>query len=234
MNYRDKLKELLAEQEWAQESSLTSLAVREKYGVSKASGKKQKSALGALKIGHKEGIFKKGIRNDGKIFWGIGTGEKEQTVLLGSDDTYENANESTLLNTARKNIKSLEEALQNICAETLQKAYGDEWEKYLDPKTIEKIASQYWKDKRSSWKSGGAVTDFLSVAGIRDISHIVGYRENWELFQSRFGNKNRFIVLGKLAELGDYRNKIQHNAALSKDEYLFFNIASQLLLRDIT
>ncbi len=136
------------------------------------------------------------------------------------------------LDTARKNIKALEAALRAICGEVLSGAYGTDWRSHMDEKSMEIIKTQYWKENRAAW-NGGTLEEFLSVAGIKDISYIIGYKENWEFFKSKFGNTSKFVVLGKLTELGDYRNRIQHNSSLSKDECLFFNIASQLLMQNL-
>lgn len=112
-----------------------------------------------------------------------------------------------------------------------KKAYGADWEKHLDGKTFEILQTQYWKARHAQWPRAGQPEDLFSVAGIKDFSHILGDKNNRELFKSVF--PSTFVISGKLAELADYRNRIQHNEVLSKEEYLHFNITAQLLIQKI-
>jgi hypothetical protein len=109
--------------------------------------------------------------------------------------------------------------------------YGTLWEDQLEEKTYEILKTQYWKSRHSHWEKGGSPEELFSVAGIKDFSFILGDKKHRDLFRVIFPSS--FVMTGKLAELAEYRNRIQHNEPLSKDEYLHFNISAQLLIESL-
>ena len=226
-DYQELIKSELFEKEWVLQETILSTVARKRHGIARSGDKKKGAVLIALKAMYRHGLLKKAVDEDGNVFWGRRTPGEEPVVFWEKTKVQTDISELTRLSTARKNIKLLEEKMQEICAETLEKAYGKEWEKHISFETLEMLKKYYFYAKKSTWCGGNAI-DLIAAAGIKDISYIFSYADNWDIFKSKFGNK--FVFWGKLSELGEYRNKIQHNEQLSKEEYLFFNVATQLLL----
>lgn len=230
-NYQELIKVEMFDKEWVLQETLLSAIARKKHGISKAGDKKKGAVLIALKSMYRKGILKKEVDEDGNVFWGKRLPGDEPIILRERSDVQFDPFELTRLTTARKNIKLLEDSLKKLCSGAFEEAYGSDWEKHLDPKTFDLLRDQYWKSRRAQWIKGGKPEDLFSVAGIKDFSHIIGDKNNRDLFSGIF--PGTFIITAKLSELGDYRNRIQHNESLSKDEYLHFNITAQLLLQKI-
>jgi len=231
INYEDLIKAEVFDKEWAPQDSVLSAVARKRHGISKAGDKKKGAVLIALKSMYRKGVLKKEVDEDGGVFWGKRSPGDEPIVLRKKAAIQVDPYELTRLTTARKNIKSLEEVLKKLYSAIFQKAYGLDWEKHLDGTTYEMLKTQYWKSKHAEWKRGGQPEDLFSAAGIKDFSFIMGDRNNRNLFQDIF--PNTFIITGKLTELAEYRNRIQHNETLSKEDYIFFNITAQLLIQKI-
>lgn len=229
-DYQELIKSELFEKEWIPQDSVLSAVARKRHGITKAGDKKKGAVLIALKAMYRGGLLKKAVDEDGNVFWGRRTPGEEPVVFWEKTKVQTDISELTRLSTARKNIKLLEEALREVCAGTLEKTYGGEWEKHISPETLEILKKYYFQAHKSTWRGGNAA-DLIAGAGIKDISYIFSHADNWDIFKPRFGNK--FVFLGKLSELGEYRNKIQHNEQLAKEEYLFFNVATQLLLNKL-
>lgn len=229
-DYQELIKLEMFDKEWVPQESLLSTIARKKHGISKAGDKKKGAVLIALKSMYRKGVLKKEVDEDGNVFWGKRSPGDAPIILREKVNVEVDPFELMRLITARKNIALLEDALRSVCAETLEKIHGGEWEKCVSPETLEILKKYYFQAKKSSWR-GGRASDLLASAGIKDVSYIFSHDDNWEIFKERLGNK--FIFLGKLTELGEYRNKIQHNEPLSKEEYLYFNIATQLLLQKL-
>ena len=230
-NYQELIKVEMFDKEWVPQETLLSVIARKKHGITKAGDKKKGAVLIALKSMYRNGVLKKEVDEDGNVFWGKRLPGDEPIVLRKKASIQIDPFGLTRLTTARKNQRLLEEALKRLCTEVFDKAYGTDWERHLDEKTYEILKTQYWKSKHSQWKSGSSPDELFSAAGIKDFSHIIGDKNNRDLFKNVF--PSTFVISGKLAELGEYRNKIQHNEALSKEEYLYFNIATELLMQKI-
>ncbi|MBU6500344.1 MAG: hypothetical protein KGJ89_00750 [Patescibacteria group bacterium] len=228
-NYQELIKIEMFDKEWVSQETLLSAIARKKHGIAKAGDKKKGAVLIALKSMYRKGVLKKEIDEDGDVFWGKRLPGDEPIVLRKKAAIQIDPFELTRLTTARKNIRLLEEALRKLYADVFEDVYGSSWEKHLDETTYEILKTQYWKSRHASWKPGGHPEELFSAAGIKDFSHIMGDKNNRDLFRGRF--PSTFVIAGKLAELAEYRNRIQHNEALSKEEYLYFNIATQLLMQ---
>ncbi len=230
-NYQELIKVEMFDKEWIAQDALLSAIARKKHGITKAGDRKKGAVLIALKSMYRKGVLKKEIDEDGNVFWGKRLPGDELIVLRKKAAVEVDPFELTRLTTARKNIRLLEEALKKMYAEVFEDAYRNDWEKHLDETTYEILKTQYWKSRHASWQRGGSPEELFSAAGIKDFSHIIGDKNNRDLFKGKFSST--FVIAGKLAELAEYRNRIQHNEALSKEEYLYFNIAAQLLIQKL-
>ena len=230
-DYPDLIKIEMFNKEWVPQDTLLSAVARKKHGIAKAGDKKKGAVLIALKAMYRKGELKKEVDEDGNVFWGKRTPGDIPIDLRTRAVVQVDPLELMRLTTARKNIRLLEESLKIYCAKAFIEAYGLEWEKHLEDKTREILSGQYLRARHDTWKAGGLPEDLFSVVGISDFSYMIGDKNNRDIFSSVF--PNTFIVAGKLAELSDYRNRIQHNEALAKEEYLFFNIAAELLIKKL-
>lgn len=231
INYEDLIKAEVFDKEWVLQESILSIVARKRHGITKAGDKKKGAVLIALKSMYRKGVLKKEVDEDGVVFWGKRSPGDEPIVLRKKATIQLDPFELTRLTTARKNIKLLEEALKKLYAETFEKTYGADWGKHLDWKTWEMLKTQYWKSRNAKWEHGGRPEDLFSVAGIKDFAYITRDKNNRELFRNIFSNT--YVFAARLTELADYRNKIQHNETLTKDEYIYFNISAQLLIQKI-
>ena len=232
INYEDLIKAEVFDKEWVPQETVLSAVARKRHGISKAGDKKKGAVLIALKSMYRKGLLKKEVDEDGGVFWGKRSPEDEPIVLRKRVTVEVNPFDLMRLTTARKNIKLLEESLKKLYARVFERAYGADWEKNMDEKTYEILKTQYLQSNHNQWKKGGQPENLFKAAGIKDFGHIIGNKNNRELFKSIFSNT--FVIAGKLSELGEYRNRIQHNENLSKEEYLYFNISVQLLMQKIT
>ena len=231
-NYQELIKVEMFDKEWVLQDTLLSGVARKKHGISKAGDKKKGAVLIALKSMYRKGILKKEVDEDGNVFWGKRSPGDEPIVLREKTIVEVDPFELTRLTTARKNIKFLEEALQGKFSEILEKTYKKDWERHINATTYEKLKDQYHTSKKKTWVPGGSPSDLLAVAGIKDFSYIIADKKDRDLYARLF--PNTFIMGAKLSELGDYRNRIQHNDSLSKEEYIYFNITAQLLLKGLS
>lgn len=231
INYEDLIKAEVFDKEWAPQDTVLSAVARKRHGISKAGDKKKGAVLIALKAMYRKGILKKEVDEDGNVFWGKRSPGDEPIVLRKKAVVEVDPYELMRLTTARKNIKLLEDVLKKTFSTIFEKNYGKNWEDHLNEKTYEILKTQYWKSNRKLWQRGGSPEELFTGAGIGDFAYIMSDKNNRELFKSVF--PRAFIISGKLAELADYRNRIQHNESLSKDEYLHFNITAQLFAQKL-
>ena len=231
IDYQELIKAELFEKEWVPQDSVLSAVARKRHGISRSGDKKKGAVLIALKAMLRKGLLKKAVDEDGNVFWGKRLPGEEPIEFRKKTKIQFDVEELSKLSTARKNIALLEDVLMDIFSEVFENTYGQNWEKYIDQTTHEKLKIQYRKAEQKDWVVGGSPRELLSAAGIKDFSYMLGNKNNRELFKKIF--QNTFIAAAKLTELGEYRNRIQHNEKLSKDEITYFNIATGLLLRDL-
>lgn len=232
MNYEDLIKAEIFEKEWTPQESVLAAVARKRHGISKAGDKKKGAVLIALKSMYRKGLLKKEVDEDGGVFWGKRSPGDEPIVLRKKATVEIDPFELMRLTTARKNIKLLEESLKKLCSWAIEKAYGENWEKNMDEKTYEILKTQYLESKHIQWEKGGKPEDLFKAAGIKDFGHIISNKNSRGLFFDIF--PSTFVLAGKLSELGEYRNRIQHNENLSKEEYLYFNITAQILIQKLS
>lgn len=230
-DYQELIKAELFEKEWVLQDSVLSAVARKRHGISRSGDKKKGAVLIALKAMLRKGLLKKAVDEEGNVFWGKRQPGEEPIEFRKKTKIRLDVEELSKLSTARKNIALLEDVLTDLFSEIFDSAYQNDWERHIDPTTDEKLRIQYRKAEQKSWSSGGSPRELFSVAGIKDFAYILGSKNNRELFRKVF--PNTYIASAKLTELGEYRNRIQHNEQLSKDDLIYFNIATVLLLRDL-
>jgi len=230
-DYQELIKSELFDKEWIPQDMVLSTVARKRHGIARSGDKKKGAVLIALKAMLRRGVLRKAVDEDGNIFWGKRSPGEDAVVFWSKTTIPIDLEELTKLSVARKNIALLEEALKHLFSDIFEKTYGNEWERHINSTTYEKLSAQYRTAKKSDWKKGGSPEELLSVAGLKDFSYILADAENRGLFEGI--SPKRFILGAKLSELGDYRNRMQHNDPLTKEEYIFFNITVYLLLRDL-
>jgi len=225
--FRAAIQAELFDKDEVEEKSLLSSISRRVFGVSKSDTKMKRGAKNVLISMQKEDILKKTVTGSGRIYWSKRLEGEAPTVIMGKEIKDIDITEFMTLATARKNIEKLENVLSGICLKVLVEAYGNSWSQHVPEFTIAKMKKQFLSSTRNPWISGES-RELFTTANISDFANIINEHENWLYFKKVFINK--YITVGKLEELGYYRNNIQHNVKLSRDELLFFNTASKLFL----
>jgi len=181
----------------------------------------------AEKTIQKANILKKTVTGSGKIYWSKRMEGEAPTEIMGKAIKDTDLADLMTLTAARKNIEKLENVLGAICLRVLVKAYGSLWSQHIPKFTMDKMKERLLSSTKNPWISGKP-KELFDTANLSDFADIINEYENWPYFRELFINK--YITVGKLEELGYYRNNIQHNMELSRDELLFFNITSKLFL----
>jgi hypothetical protein len=227
MTYQEILNIKIESNVWMEEDKLLSIVVKEKYKITKASQAKKNGVLNLLKEGHKIGNYIRGIgKEDGKIYWSKGNGEVGKVVLVDSGETIELESSLALLNRAKINIAKLETFLQELCSNTLEKQYGEDWEDRLGIRDQESMIKTLQSIKNNPW-SVGEMPQILDLATFDIFAAIINAGWN-DVFSKIFTNK--WLTVSKLQELNYYRNAIQHNNPLSIKELIYFNTSVELFL----
>lgn len=228
IDYQELIKAEIFEKEWNPQDKVLSVVARKRHGISKAGDKKKGAVLIALKFMLRKGLIKKAVDEDGNIFWGKRSAGEESVIFWKKTKIALEVEELTKLSVARKNIAQLEGILQDKFSDIFEKSYKTGWEKYINATTYEKLKDQYRAANKKDWVASGSPRDLFAVAGIKDFSYLIADKENRDLYLKMF--PDRFILGAKLSDLGEYRNRIQHNEQLSKEEYIYFNITAQLIM----
>lgn len=229
MTYQEIVTKTLSREGKVEETKLTSSVVCTKFGVSRASTTRKSSVLSTLKSGHAKGEFVKCINNkNNKIYWMLGPGKANEIRTIIDDDLVETSSDKSLLRVAKENVGRLEKLLINICSKALSATYGDKWIYECSSEYIRKqLVTRFEKNNSNPWVPG-KYKELAELANISDFADIISNR--WtEGFRDIF--KNKYIAVGKLEELAEYRNTLTHNPeSLSKKELVFFNAAVDLFL----
>lgn len=226
MSFKDAILLEISEGRERDESSLVTAVAKKVFGVERTYGNmKRRSKSSIIQMGNK-GLLKKRVLMSGGIRWSIRNPGEDAIIVSKTKPKNLNLKDLILLETARKNIATLETVLRNSFCSHFMVRYSTHWLLHIsEPIRLDLIGIYERNIHRTPDYSNPS--DVLSVAGIMDFFKI--FRENMEMFSDLFIDGGEALQYKyHLRELALYRNKIQHNDELTQKELLYFNILSEI------
>jgi len=121
---------------------------------------------------------------------------------------------------AYRHLNTLENTLRCCIESKMKNAYGDKWLEQVPKDIVTKWKNRMEEEKKIRWIE--VSPSLIAYSDFVDVKLIIEQPENWEnYFKDIFGRKKEIIV-GRLVELEQIRNKIAHSRSLSINEFSKF------------
>lgn len=144
--------------------------------------------------------------------------QEEIIFYFGEESLVSGISEDSEINIeSYRYLNKLENILRKTIENKLKNIYGDKWIEYIPEEIFKKWESKMKSEKGSKWIETNS--SLIEYSDFVDTKMIIENPKNWKnCFKEIFGRRKE-IIIGKIVELEQLRNKIAHNRNLSLQEF---------------